>query len=226
MSQQVTGTPGTASTGPGAGLPDSELFELSRAVRGFLPEDEGLALHEAVLRYSEGGPVVEIGTYCGKSTILVAAAARARGSVVYTVDHHRGSEEHQPGWEYHDTTLVDPDTGCFDTLPEFRRAVLRAGLGETVVALVGSSRQLSSIWGAPLDFLFIDGGHSEEAAQNDYTGWAKFVAPGKALAIHDVFPNPADGGRPPYHNYPPPHASGDLREVGAPGARRGLGPVR
>ncbi|WP_067862227.1 class I SAM-dependent methyltransferase [Nocardia shimofusensis] len=221
MTQQSTSQLGAASA-----KSDEELFQLSRGVRGFLPEDEGQALHDAILRYSSGGPIVEIGTYCGKSTILVGAAARARGSVVYTVDHHRGSEEHQPGWEYHDTSLVDPETGCFDTLPEFRHAILRAGLGETVVALVGSSRQLSSVWGAPLDFLFIDGGHTEEAAQNDYSGWAKFVAAGKALAIHDVFPDPADGGRPPYNIYRRALDSGEFREVGATGSLRILERIR
>lgn len=206
----------------GSAVSEAELFDISRSVRGFLPEDEGRALHAAAARYCAGGPLVEIGTYCGKSTLLLGAAARACGSTVYTVDHHRGSEEHQPGWEYHDSSLVDPETGCFDTLPEFRRTVLRAGLGDTVVALVGSSTQLSSVWGAPLDFLFIDGGHTEEAAQADYSGWAKFVAVGKALAIHDVFPDPADGGRPPYHIYRRALDSGEFREVSATGSLRVL----
>ena len=54
-----------------------------------MPPDEGMAVL---------GPLVEIGTYFGKSTIYLAAAAVERGTVVVTVDHHRGSEEHQPGW--------------------------------------------------------------------------------------------------------------------------------
>ena len=113
------------------------LFELAERVTGFMPADEGRALHDAALSYFDHGVGVEIGTYCGKSTLLLGAAARARDSVLYTVDHHHGSEEHQPGWEYHDASLVDQATGRFDTLPTLRRTLDDAGLDDNVVAVVG-----------------------------------------------------------------------------------------
>ncbi|MCP3016270.1 class I SAM-dependent methyltransferase [Nocardiopsis dassonvillei] len=200
----------------------SELLAAAEAAKGFMPTDEGTALFETAVAYAQAGPIVEIGTYCGKSTIFLGAAARATGAKVLTVDHHRGSEEHQEGWEYHDASLVDEATGRFDTLPHFRRTITEAGLDEEVIALVGRSTDVAAVWGTPLGMVFIDGGHSEEAAQNDYDGWSPHVAPGGALVIHDVFPNPEDGGRPPYNIYRKALDSGDFKEMRAVGSLRVL----
>ncbi|HME47718.1 class I SAM-dependent methyltransferase [Mycobacterium sp.] len=196
------------------------LFALAEGVTGFMPADEGRALYEAALRYLDGGVGVEIGTYCGKSTVLLGAAAQNTDSVVYTVDHHHGSEEHQPGWEYHDSSLVDEQTGMFDTLPVFRRTLDAAGLDEHVVAVVGKSAIAAKGWRTPLQLLFIDGGHSEAAAQQDFDGWAPWVGVGGALVIHDVFPDPRDGGQAPYHIYRRAIDSGQFREVGVTGSLR------
>ncbi|OBK43151.1 class I SAM-dependent methyltransferase [Mycobacterium sp. 1081908.1] len=202
--------------------PAERLFALAEQVQGFMPPDEGRALYDAALRYLNGGVGVEIGTYCGKSTLLLGAAAQETASVLYTVDHHHGSEEHQPGWEYHDTSLVDDVTGLFDTLPTFRRTLDAAGLDDHVVAVVGKSPVVARGWRAPLRLLFIDGGHSEKAANEDFDGWAKWVDSGGALLIHDVFPDPRDGGRPPYYIYRRAMDSGQFREVSATGSLRVL----
>jgi predicted O-methyltransferase YrrM len=177
-----------------------EERELARSQRGFMPDSEGEALYEAgVLAARSGlGPMLEIGTYCAKSALYLGFAARSYSTVLYSVDHHRGSEENQFGWEHHDPDLVDPATGRMDTLPEARRAVERAGLEATVVLVVGDSACVASAWSTPLSLLFIDGGHGEAVAWADYLGWAPHVAGGAIMAIHDVFPDPADGGRPPY----------------------------
>ncbi|BBX07813.1 class I SAM-dependent methyltransferase [Mycolicibacterium aichiense] len=200
----------------------SRLFELAEKVVGFMPADEGRALYDAALRYLDAGIAVEIGTYCGKSTVMLGAAAAATGSVLYTVDHHHGSEEHQAGWEFHDTTMVDPVSGRFDTLPTFRRTLDAADLDDTIVAVVGKSPVVARGWRTPLDLLFIDGGHSETAAQQDFDGWAKWVALGGTLIIHDVFPDPRDGGRPPYNIYCRAIESGQFTEVGCTGSLRVL----
>jgi predicted O-methyltransferase YrrM len=200
----------------------SRLFALADRVAGFMPADEGQALHDVGMRYLDRGVGVEIGTYCGKSTVLLGAAARARGSVLYTIDHHHGSEEHQPGWEYHDTSLVDPVTGRFDTLPTLRHTLDEAGLHDNVVAVVGKSTVVAKGWRTPLQLLFIDGGHSEEAARTDYDGWARWVSAGGALIIHDVFPDPRDGGRPPYEIYCRAVESGVFTEKAATGSMRVL----
>jgi predicted O-methyltransferase YrrM len=204
-----------------AGAPE-RLFALADQVPGFMPADEGRALYEAAVRYLDGGVGVEIGTYCGKSTLLLGAAAQQSASVLYTVDHHHGSEEHQAGWEFHDESLVDDVTGLFDTLPTFRRTLDIAGLDDHVVAVVGRSPVVARGWRSPLQFLFIDGGHSEAAATEDFDGWVKWVSVGAALAIHDVFPDPRDGGRPPYYIYCRAIDSGQFREVSATGSLRVL----
>jgi len=197
-----------------------DLIRAADAAPGFMPAAEGLALFDAAAAYAPRGPVLEIGSYCGKSTVYLAAAARAAGQVVVTVDHHRGSEEHQPGWEYHDPALVDPGTGRIDTLPRLRATLAGAGLEDDVVVIVGRSAGVAALWRTPLGLVFIDGGHTEAAAAADYEGWAPWVTSGGALAIHDVFPDPADGGRPPYLIYQRALASGAFTEVRAEGSLR------
>ncbi|WP_231626962.1 class I SAM-dependent methyltransferase [Streptomyces apocyni] len=179
-----------------------------------MPLGEGLALYAAAVEAGRLGlPLLEVGTYCGRSTVLLADAAREAGTTAVTVDHHRGSEEQQPGWEYHDPTVVDAEVGLMDTLPTFRRTLHRAGLEEHVIAVVGRSPQVAKVWGGPLGLVFIDGGHTDEHATGDYEGWAPHLAEGGLLVIHDVFPNPADGGQAPYRVYRRALESGAFAEV-------------
>lgn len=205
---------------------DPVLRAHALAATGFMPPDEGDALAEAALKASQwapGLPWVEVGSYCGRSTVWLGAAARVAGTVVFAVDHHRGSEENQAGWEWHDPTLVDPQIGVMDTLPRFRRTMYDAGLDDVVIAVVGSSPTIARWWAQPLAFCFIDGGHGVEPARADYEGWAPHVAPGGVLAVHDVFPDPADGGRPPYEQiFLPALNSGRFRLESATGSLRVL----
>jgi predicted O-methyltransferase YrrM len=202
-------------------MPD-KLRQAAEAARGFMPPDEGLALYQTAADYAHVGPIAEIGTYCGKSTIYLAAAAGSAGQLVVTVDHHRGSEEIQPGWEHHDAELVDPATGRMDSLPFFRSALAAAGLEEHVVAVIGTSTDVARLWRTPLGMLFIDGGHSEQLVVADYEGWAPWVAPGGALAFHDIFSDPADGGQGPYRVYLRALNSGAFKEVSGTGSLRVL----
>lgn len=195
--------------------------ERAEQARGFMPPDEGRALHYFASQCRIDGPFMEIGSYCGKSTIYLGAAARDSGRVLYAVDHHRGSEENQPGWEFHEPDLVDPEIGLIDTMPVFRRTIHSAGLEGVVVAVVGDSPKIAANWSTNLSLLFIDGGHGVEPAHLDYEGWAPKLVPGATLLIHDVFPDPADGGRPPYEIYLRALADG-FREVGHVGSLRAL----
>ena len=202
----------------------ADLLAAARAAKGFRPDDEGLFLFQTAVdagRSRPGSTLLEVGTYCGKSAVYLGAAARATGATVVTVDHHHGSEENQAGWEHHDATLVDPSTGRMDTLPVFRRTIEDAGLEDVVVAVVGDSPTVARLWRTPLALLFIDGGHGEEPAHADYDGWARWVEPGGLLLIHDVFPDPADGGRPPYELYLRALDDG-FEEVGVQGSMRAL----
>ena len=189
--------------------------------RGFMPADEGDALWDAGIEAGQAvpdRPFLEIGSYCGKSSIWLGAAACQSGTVLYALDHHRGSEENQPGWEWHEPDLVDPQVGRIDTLPHFRRTVHDAGLEGSVVALVGDSPTVGRHWTTPLALLFIDGGHGTEPAHRDFELWTPHVAADGLLCIHDVFPNPADGGRPPFEIYQRALESArfiDVRTVGS-----------
>ncbi|MFL6164759.1 MAG: class I SAM-dependent methyltransferase [Ornithinibacter sp.] len=202
------------------GMP-ADLRAKALGAKGFMPEDEGDLLYDVAVRALADGPGLEVGTYCGKSAIYLGAAARAAGSTVFTVDHHRGSEENQVGWEYHDTTLADAEFGRLDTLPTFRHTLKDAGLEEEVVAVVGRSTTVSALWRTPLALVFIDGGHTDEHAGNDYTGWGRWVQHSGTLVVHDVFPDPADGGQAPYRIYLRALDSG-FEETGVLGSMRVL----
>jgi hypothetical protein len=182
------------------------------SVKGFLDPAEAGALYELALGAAPLGPIVEIGSYCGKSALCLGTAAREAGGVLVTIDHHRGSEENQPGWAYHDPELWDEEAGAIDTLPWLRRTLRAAGLEAHVIAVVGRSQSVAALWSAPIALLFIDGGHTQEAALADYRLWAPRIMPGGVLAIHDVFPDPADGGRPPFEIFELARGSGLFTE--------------
>ncbi|MFJ4919439.1 class I SAM-dependent methyltransferase [Streptomyces sp. NPDC088725] len=203
--------------------PKPETLAAFEAAKGFMPVHEGLALYAAAAEAGGLGlPLLEVGTYCGRSTLLLADAARQAGTVAVTVDHHRGSEEQQPGWEYHDPQVVDPELGLMDTLPTFRRTLRRAGFEDDVIAIVGRSPQVAKVWNGPVGLVFIDGGHTDEHANGDYEGWAPHLAEGGLLAIHDVIPDPAKGGQAPYRVYLRALASGSFTEVSATDSLRVL----
>ncbi|MFD0029214.1 class I SAM-dependent methyltransferase [Streptomyces sp. NPDC055059] len=198
--------------------PKPEILAAFEAAKGFMPLGEGLALYAAAAEAAALGlPLLEVGTYCGRSTILLADAAHQAGVSALTVDHHRGSEEQQPGWDYHDPETVDPVVGRMDTLPTFRRTLHAAGLEDHVIALVGRSPQVAAVWGGPLGLVFIDGGHTDEHATADYEGWAPHLAEGGLLLIHDVFPVKIDEwtGQAPYRVYLRALESGAFTEVSA-----------
>lgn len=198
------------------------LLAAARAAVGFMPDDEGLALHEVALEAATVGPLLEIGSYCGKSTIYLGAAARAAGSVVFAVDHHHGSEENQPGWVHHDERLVDPVTGRVDTLGSFRRTIAHAGLEEVVIAVVGSSVTVAAHWETELGLCLIDGGHALDAVTADYLAWRDHVAPGGFLAFHDVFEDPREGGQAPYEVWRRAAAHEDFEPFSTNGSLRSL----
>jgi predicted O-methyltransferase YrrM len=202
-----------------------ELAALARSVKGFMPDDEGEALVAAGLAVggaAPGGTWLEIGAWCGKSALYLGGAAEATSSVLYSLDHHHGSEENQAGWEHFDPELVDPVDGRLNTLSAWQRSVSLGGLESTVIGLVGPSRVVAAHFDQPLDLLFIDGGHGADVAWADYRNWAPKVVSGGALLIHDVFPDPADGGRPPYEIYLEATGRGGYEEVSATGSLRWL----
>ena len=190
-------------------------------VRGFLPDHDGQLQFEWANQAAPIGPLLEIGSYCGRSTLWLGQAAKAHDTVVLALDHHRGSEEHQPGESHHDEALVDT-TGQFDSFGEFRRNIAAAGLEDTVIPIVARSETVGPYWQGGLGMVFIDGGHSLDAALADYRAWAPHVLPGGILAIHDVFPNPAEGGQAPFTIWQLATQSGLFEPLGTEDTLRGL----
>lgn len=183
------------------------------SIKGFLDPQEGAALYQHCLATAALGPCLEVGSYCGKSTVYLGTAARQADGIVYAIDHHRGSEEHQLGEEYHDPDLFDNGIGLMDSFREFRKAMRTAELENHVVPIVASSAVAARQWATPLGMVFIDGGHSWEAALTDYRCWVAHIRPGGILAIHDIFPNPAEGGQAPYDIWKLAKASGLFEEL-------------
>jgi MMP 1-O-methyltransferase len=199
----------------------ADLAAVVARTKGFLPADEAAALLTAA-RAARAGTWLEVGTYCGLSTVHLGAAAREVGAQVVTLDHHRGSEENQPGWEWHDASLVDAHTGRLETLPSLRRTLWDAGLDDVVGVLVATTQQVAPWWTTPLQLLFLDGNHTEEVAQHDYAGFAPHVVEGGTLLVHDVFERPEDGGRPPWNVFRRAVDSGAFEEVSVTGSLRVL----
>jgi predicted O-methyltransferase YrrM len=188
-----------------------------------MDDEEGLRLHDLARDHARLGPILEVGSYCGKSSIYLGAGAKVSGGRLICVDHHRGSEEHQPGEEYHDPELIDPVDGSFDSLPYLRRTLRAAGIEEIAVLVVAPSIAAASLWSVPLGMVLIDGGHSHATANADYEAWARHVAAGGILAIHDLFPDPNEGGQAPIEIYRRALTSGDFVEL--PGTKT-LGVLR
>jgi len=187
--------------------------ELFSTIKGFLDPVEGRGLYDIALKASLMGPCLEIGSYCGKSAVYLGSACRQNGGILFSIDHHRGSEEQQPGEAYFDPSLLDFFTFTPNTLPLFRWSLALAGLEETVVPIVSRSHIVVRSWATPLSLVFIDGGHAFETARTDYECWSPHILPGGWLLIHDIFEDPADGGQAPWEVYKLAVASGDFEEL-------------
>jgi len=182
-------------------------------VKGFLEKEEAESLYQFAKKYSSLGPCLEIGSYCGKSAIYLGAAMKENNQILYSIDHHKGSEEQQPGEEFFDPDLLDETEKGINTLPFFLETLDKADLHDNVVPIVSTSVEASEVWSEPLAMVFIDGGHSDQAANDDYDVWHPHIIQGGLLAIHDVFPNPDDGGRPPFNIYTKAKESGLFKQV-------------
>ena len=183
-------------------------------VKGFLSDKEAKKLQELFLKVHHLGSVLEIGTYCGKSTLNFGLIAKKIGGLIYTVDHHTGSEEHQLGEEYHDEDLYDKRLKKFNTLPEFLKNLRSSNLENFIIPIISKSSNASETFSELISLLFIDGGHSLEAALSDYNSWKDKICSGGLLVIHDVFPNPQDGGRPPFEIYSKAQKSKQFEDLG------------
>lgn len=189
-------------------------------VKGFMPEEEGRRLYEIACSESIKGPCLEIGSYCGKSALYLGLGCKKSGGILFSIDHHRGSEEQQPDQEYHDPELIDTITGKIDTFRFFRKTLELARLEGTVIPIVSTSADVARMWATPLSLVFIDGSHSFESALVDYISWSSHIKPGGYLLMHDIFEDPKDGGQAPYEVFKIAASSGLFRELPGTGSLR------
>ena len=169
-------------------------------IKGFMPPHEGEVLIKWASKFSIKGVIMEIGTYCGKSSIYLSVGAKKNNQIVFTLDHHLGSEEHQINEEYFDKEIYDYSEKRVNTLPLLIQNINHFKI-ENIVPIISESTKASINWDTNLGILFIDGGHSFESANNDYLCWEPKIIKGGALIIHDIFENPSDGGQAPYEIY-------------------------
>jgi hypothetical protein len=185
-----------------------------KGVKGFLSDKEAKKLQELFLKVHHLGSVLEIGTYCGKSALNFSEVAKDVNGLIYTIDHHTGSEEHQRGEEYHDSELFDERLKKFNTLPEFLNNLKSKKMAKFIIPIIDKSQNASNFFSEKISLLFIDGGHSFETALSDYNAWKDKICADGLLVIHDVFPNPKDGGRPPYEIYTLARESKEFNDLG------------
>lgn len=189
------------------------IAALAEKVKGFLAADEGRALYDIALKAAVLGPCLEIGSFCGKSAVYIGSACRERGVTLFTIDHHRGSEEQQPGQLYFDPDIYDEKSGEINSLPLLRHTLKTAGLEDTVIPMITGSRVAVRNWATPLGMVFIDGGHSYESALSDYQNWSPHLVNGGFLVFHDIYIDPAKGGQAPRQVYTKALSSGDFDEL-------------
>jgi predicted O-methyltransferase YrrM len=192
---------------------DPRAHEVALACKGFLDDDEGMRLYDLAAAQARMGAVLEVGSYCGKSSVYLGSGVKAAAGTLLCVDHHRGNEEQQPGELYHDPELFDARSGRMDSLLELRRTIHDADLEDVTILVVAASVHFARCWSTPLGMVFIDGGHSHAAAHADYEAWSAKIAPGGILAIHDLFPDPNEGGQAPIEIYRRAIASGDFEAL-------------
>ncbi|NOX35714.1 MAG: class I SAM-dependent methyltransferase [Deltaproteobacteria bacterium] len=188
-------------------------FGLFGSIKGFMDIDEAVRLYNIAARAAEKGPVLEIGSYCGKSAYVIGSACKAKDSVLFSIDHHKGSEEQQPGEEYFDPDLFDRDLSRVNTFPFFQRTISLTSLEDIIIPIVASSGAAGKMWQTQISMLFIDGGHSFEAVSRDYMTWACHIKQGGFLVIHDIFFDPEKGGQAPRRIYETAIESGEYEEL-------------
>lgn len=139
-------------------------FRFPADVEGWLSPAEGAALADLAI----GKRVLEIGSFCGRSTICLAQTARS----VVSYDPHDARD-----------TLLEPRY----TFTEFRANLIRYGVAGKVLSAATFPEQ------GPFEFIFIDGAHDADAVRADVNRAKSILAPGGLLAFHDYRPAPLDG---------------------------------
>lgn len=143
----------------------ARIRRLTDGIEGFLSDHEALYLSRLAAEGPGAGAIVEIGSYHGKSTVLIAEASRTAGrEQVFAIDPKKG--------------------GAID---EFHRNLARAGVTDHVTPVVATSDDAAVGWHQPIRLLWIDGAHSHEQVGRDFRTWTPFLVDGGIVAFHDTY---------------------------------------
>ena len=148
-------------------------------VEGWLSDDQIQALHEAARACPAGGRIVEIGSFRGRSTIVLASSAPADVEIV-AIDPHAGNDR---GPQEIEGFAAEAETDN----AVFTRNLAEAGVADRVRHVRAFSDDAHGEVADPIDVLFIDGAHRFGPARADIRDWGRRVAPGGRMLIHDSF---------------------------------------
>lgn len=147
-----------------------------RFIPGFLSACEAVALYRTARRLQGQAVVVEIGSWKGKSTFCIAKGLAS--GLVYAIDPFDASGDEVSAAVY------QAQKGAIPLLEQFQSFMKRGGVAEKIVPLVGLSTEFTEKF-TKIDFLFIDGDHSIESCDFDYTHFAPKIVSGGYVAFHD-----------------------------------------
>ena len=141
------------------------IRRLTDGVEGFLSDHEALYLLRLAERGPGAGAIVEIGSYHGKSTVLLAHASQGAGrEKVIAIDPHLGG-----------------------AVQAFHDSLARAGVTEHVTPVVATSDAAAGTWHGPVRLLWIDGAHAYDQVDRDFNNWTPFLVEGGIVAFHDTY---------------------------------------
>ena len=148
-------------------------------VEGWMTEGQGRALHAAAASCPPGGRIVEIGSFQGRSTIVLALAA-APGVEIVAIDPHAGNDRGPQEFDGYEQAAADDHT-------RFEANLVSAGVRDRVTHLREFSDRAHALVEGGIDVLYIDGAHRYGPARADIRDWSARVTPGGTLMIHDSF---------------------------------------
>jgi predicted O-methyltransferase YrrM len=154
-------------------------------------EHESVALAQACYNLPEDAVILEIGSFVGKSAVLLAGARKLRGSgKVHCVDPFDASGDSFSVPFYQRVARRRK----ISLLEWFHENMRRTGLGDWVEAYQGRALDIASHWNTPLDLLLLDGDQSPIEARATYEAYIPFLKPGGIIALHNTAPRDYDPG--------------------------------
>ena len=179
LRSEAAGSNGTGT--PPAQVHDdfADALESARGVEGWLSDDQAERLFVAGRSVTAGGRIVEIGSYRGRSTIVLAGAAADDVEVV-AIDPHAGNDRGPQEIEGYDAEAEQDYRAFHDNLA-------RAGVDGRVRHVRQPSRDALDDVSGEVDVLYVDGAHRYGPASDDIRRWGARVRPGGAMLIHDSF---------------------------------------